>query len=275
MQATDTISPFTGSPIATRGGLIPDGMYPSGYVQKLLREARVVAHGSTMPFFEEMLRRHATLHEWAAQQPERRGMQGRTTAWAVPLPDSDVRVVVRHSQHGGMLAKMTRDVFRAPRAPDELRISWTLRHVGIQTPRVLGYALYPAAGGALFRADVVTREIADSIDLQHAMAQEVRLYPHEACIEATLVLLRRLARTWAYHPDLNCRNVLLSRTPQREIIAHVLDVDTLRFAEKRAEVKNAQRLLRSAQKLLRAQASAGMKLLIARLTTGGGERAAG
>ena len=48
----DAVSPFAGSPIASPGGLIPAGMLPSGYTEKLVRDARVVAHGSTMLHFE-------------------------------------------------------------------------------------------------------------------------------------------------------------------------------------------------------------------------------
>lgn len=261
----DTISPFSGSPIATPLGLIPDGMLPSGYMQKELRGAIVVAHGSTMPFFEEMLRSHATLHAWASQQPDKRGMQGRQVAWSAPLPDSEVRAVVRHSHHGGLMASLTRDVFLAPRAPDELRISWTLRHVGIRTPRVLGYALYPLLAGQLFRADVVTQEIVHGTDLLQAMTTDVAAFPREACIEATLTLLRRLARIWAHHRDLNCRNILLATTETGEIVAYVLDVDTLRFADKRAESRNAERLLRSVRKLNQAAPRPGLTQLATQL----------
>ena len=265
MNPADAVSPFAGSPIATAGGLIPEGMLPSGYARTLIRDAIVVAHGSVMPYFDAMLRDHRTLHAWAAAQRRKRAMQGRTTAWAVPLPDADVGVVVRHSTHGGMLAGVTKDLFRNPRAQDELRISWTLRHVGIPTPRVLGYALYPAMGGQFYRADVVTREVSESADLAHALAAKERRFDPMECIEATLTLLRRLSRTWAYHPDLNLRNVLLAPTDAGEPIAYVLDVDTLRFAEKNAEWMNVQRLLRSARKQSAISGSPALATLIDRL----------
>ena len=261
----DTISPFMGSPIATPLGLIPDGMLPSGYMQKELRDATVVAHGSTMPFFDEMMRAHRTLHAWASQQPTRRAMQGRQVAWSAPLPDSEVRAVVRHSHHGGMLASLTRDVFLVPRAPDELRISWTLRHVGIRTPRVLGYALYPLLAGQMFRADVVTQEVVHGVELLQALTTDVADFPRDACIEATLTLLRRLARIWAHHRDLNCKNILLATTETGEIVAYVLDVDTLRFADKQAESRNASRLLQSVRKLNATARSAGLTQLATRL----------
>jgi hypothetical protein len=265
INVNDAVSPFAGSPISSRGGLIPDGMFPAGYTQKLIRDAIVVAHGGTTRYFDEMLMQHRTLYQWAASHPQKREMQGRYTAYAVPLHDVDATVVVRHSNHGGLLSPITRDVFREPRAGQELRVSWTLRHVGIPTPRVLGYALYPTLHGKLWRADVVTREITDGADLARVLTSNGEVYDHARSIEATIVLLRRLARTWAYHPDLNVKNVLIAPGEGDELLAYVLDVDTLRFAEKNAEWMNIERLVRSARKWLSRDGSPGFAELIERL----------
>lgn len=261
----DAVSPFAGSPIATAGGLIPAGMYPSGYTQKIIRDATIVSHGSTIQYFDAMFMAHRTLYQWAAAHPEARAMQGRHVAYAVPLPGADATVVVRHSNHGGILSRLTRDVFRSPRAADELRISWTLRHVGIPTPRVLGYALYPTLHGTLWRADVVTREITDGADLANVLSTDGGIYDHARSIEATVTLLRRLARTWAYHHDLNLKNILIVPDADGELIAYVIDVDTLRFAEKNAEWMNVARLIRSARKWLSNDGSPGFAQLIERL----------
>lgn len=261
----DAVSPFAGSPIATPGGLIPAGMYPSGYTDKLIRDAKIVSHGSTMQYFDAMLMEHRTLFQWASSHPEARTMQGRKVAYAVPLPGVDVSVVVRHSYHGGMLSPLTRDVFLRPRAPDELRISWTLRHVGIPTPRVLGYALYPTLHGRMWRADIVTREVSESADLAQVLSSDDSPFDHAKSIEATVTLLRRLARTWAYHPDLNVKNVLIAADTDGEPMAYVLDVDTLRFAVKDSEWMNVARLVRSARKWLDRDGSPGFAQLIERL----------
>ena len=265
MSTPDAVSPFAGSPIATAGGLIPDGMFPSGYARKVIGKATVVAHGSAMAYFDEMLDGHASLYDWAATQSRRRPLHGRTIAWAVPLPESEVVVVVRHSTHGGLLAPVTKDIFRNPRAPDELRISWTMRHVGIPTPRILGYALYPILGGQFSRADVVTLEIPESADLERVLTTDDTPFDRTACIDATITLLRRLARTWAYHPDLNLKNILLAPADRGEPIAYALDVDTMRFAEKNAEWMNVARLLRSARKRVETSAAPGIAALIERL----------
>lgn len=262
----DAVSPFAGSPIASPGGLIPDGMFPSGYATKMVRDATIVAHGSAMDLLESMLQRHETLYEWAAAHPDRRSMSGRRTVYSVPVADvEDVRIVVRHNNHGGLFSPLSRDLFRVPRAADELRRSWTLRHVGIPTSHVLGYALYPSFLGQLWRADVVTREIPDASDLASLLSRTEEGVDHRPAIEATVTLLRRLARTWAYHPDLNVKNILIANEEDDKLVAHVLDVDTLRFAEKNAEWMNVDRLVRSARKWLSRDGQPGFAALIERL----------
>jgi len=174
-------------------------------------------------------------------------------------------VVVRHSAHGGMLAGVTRDLFRTPRAAHELRISWSLRHVEIPTPRIVGYALYPTMAGQLWRADVVTSEVMHAADLATVLSTTGTAFDREKSIDVTMILLRRLARAWAHHPDLNLRNVLIAPSKTGEPVAYVLDVDTLRFAEQNAESLNAERLLRSARKLHAKERSPGLANLIARL----------
>ena len=265
IRISDEVSPFAGSPIATPSGLIPEGMFPSGYIEKRIHDATVVSHGSTMPFFEEMLASHPTLYDWAAAQSDVRVMQGRHAAYAAPLPDTDVGVVVRHSQHGGMLAPLSRDLFRTPRAAHELRINWTLRHVGIPSPRLLGYALYPAMNGTLWRADVVTREITDSADLAKVLGAAGASFDPAQAIDATVTLLKRLSRTWAHHPDLNVKNILIAADENGTLVAHVLDVDTLRFAERNAETLNLARLVRSARKWLSRDGGKAFAQLIERL----------
>jgi hypothetical protein len=263
INVSEAVSPFAGSPIASPGGLIPDGMLPAGYTETVVRDARVVAHASAMPYFEEMLDSKKTLHGWAAAQPSARAMRGRAVAYAVNLPGTEVGVVVRHSAHGGALASLTRDAYRKPRAADELRLSWTLRHVGIPTPRVLGYALYPVARGLLWRADVVLREIPDSWDLAaifQGAGDEVTM---RRAVDATRHLLKQMANIWCHHPDLNVKNVLIA--PDEETldpVAWLLDVDTVHFAARNAEELNRQRLLRSARKWLQREGNPGFAMLI-------------
>lgn len=188
-----------------------------------------------------------TLHDWAARQPGRRALQGRDVAWAVALPGG-TRAVVRHSRHGGALARLTGDRFVTPtRAPHELATALWLAASGVPTPAVIAYAVYPA--GPLFRrADVATEEVPDARDLGAVATEGGEAL--ERALDATLVLLRSLAAAGAHHPDLNVKNVLLAG-PTDAPTAWVLDVDRVRRTPPASPAvmrANVRRLVRSLER---------------------------
>jgi len=192
---------------------------------------------------------HGTLYRYAEAHPHVRALAGRGIAYAVPLPKSDERIVVRHNRHGGMFAPLTRDLFRRPtRAPHELNTSERLRAAGVATPVMLGYILYHVIPGVV-RADIFSREIRDSFDLSGIL-----ISPEPADVlhawSATHRLVAALADAGARHRDLNVKNILLHRTPAHGFDAYVLDVDRVEFTEDRLEANEANiaRLMRSARK---------------------------
>ena len=227
---------------------------PPGYESFLVGRARVVAQQSLSGAVREAMASQ-TLHGWAARQPGARGMKGRAIAWATSLPNG-VEVVVRHSQHGGLLAPLTGDLFRAPtRAPLELSAALRLRDAGVSTPEVLAYAVYPAFG-PLVRADVATRLIRGAT-LPEAWATARTDDARAAIIDALSVLLSGLRRAGAQHPDLNVRNVLILDSAGGATAA-VLDVDRVKFGtagDPAMAVLNTRRLLRS---LAKESAASGM-----------------
>ncbi|MCU0618730.1 MAG: hypothetical protein MUF40_02330 [Gemmatimonadaceae bacterium] len=247
---------LAGSPVATPGGLVPAGMLPAGWQETPVGETLLVAHGSVLDEAAALVEAHGSLHRWAGRQPGAEAMQGRTTAWATTLPESGLPVVVRHSAHGGLLAPLTGDRFRRPRAPDELRLSWTLRQVGVPTPRVLAYTLHPVWGGLFRRADVMTQRVVGARDLV-AVLRTATDAESVAAVAATVeTLLTALRTTHARHPDLNLKNILLAPGDDGTPVAWVLDIDTLRFADPEAGVRNRARLVRSARKWARASGAA-------------------
>jgi 3-deoxy-D-manno-octulosonic acid kinase len=224
---------------------------PAGYTRFVLRGADVVALGACA----EAVRRaveERSLYDYAATHPGRRELRGRGIAYAVPLPDGETRVVVRHSRHGGLLAPVTGDRFLAPtRAPHELRTALRLAEAGVPTPEVIAYATYPA-GGVFRRSDVATREVVGGRDLAEVLAgpgDEARA----AALAATIHLLRTLERAGARHPDLNVTNVLIVAAPgEGPARALVLDVDRVAFGrpgDRGVGDANVRRLVRSARKL--------------------------
>lgn len=224
---------------------------PPGYVREWRAgDVELVALPDAAPALREALR-EGSLWAWASHAPDATPMRGRSIAYAVPLPGGGPRVVVRHAQHGGLLAPLTGDRFLAPtRAPRELETARRLARLGLPTPEIVGYATYPA-GGPFRRADVATREVPDARDLAAFLLETPPGDERDAAWQATAGLLGRLADEGVRHPDLNAANVLLAPDENGTLDAWVIDVDRVWFDEAgRAGVgeANARRLLRSLRK---------------------------
>ena len=141
---------------------------PAGYVRVTAGGRVAVALEAHVEDARRMLA-NGSLYEAAGHDPAARALQGRGVAYAVALPATGVRAVVRHNRHGGVLAPLTRDLFLPPtRAPRELDVSLRLRTLGIATPEILMYGISPAPF-PFHRADVVTRELTAGRDLSMFM----------------------------------------------------------------------------------------------------------
>lgn len=223
-------------------------MLPPGYERLLLGHAVAVARSDLAASIRQALigadGARTTLHEFAARQPGARRLQGRGAVYAVSLPRSAERVVVRHNHHGGLFAPLTRDLFVSPtRAPRELEMSLELSRRDVPTPAVLAYVLYPG-GGLIQRADVCSSEIRDASDLAAILSRDNPSH-REVALDATARLVAALARAGARHHDLNAKNVLIRRDT-----AFVLDVDrvTLDGSPEPTLDANVARLSRSLRK---------------------------
>ena len=224
-----------------------DADFPEGYTRFSVETTSVVCVTHLTAPIRQALR-EGTLFHYAERHPQARALAGRGVVYAVPLPGDADRVVVRHNRHGGLLAPLTRDLFRAPtRAPRELRISERLREYGIATPPILGYAIYDAVAG-FRRADVMTREIPNSVDLSSAFMSLDASY-RAAAVVAAADLVLALSNAGAHHADLNVKNILLRRRDDGSLEALVLDVDCVTFDEPEIVFElNLARLQRSARK---------------------------
>ena len=191
-----------------------------------------------------------TLHEAASRDPSARALAGRGISYAIALPVSGVRAVVRHNRHGGLLARLTGDLFLPPtRAPYELFVSRQLQAAGVRTPDVLMIGVMPALG-LLRRSDVVTREITGGRDLAAYMQPGESASARSAAWAAARALVAALNAAGARHHDLNVKNILLCPASDG-LDAWVLDVDRVTLGTPgAAHVRrgNAARLRRSARK---------------------------
>lgn len=212
--------------------------------------ARVVATVSCAASIRGVLEKEP-LYEYAARQPDAVPLIGRAPVFAVNLPGSCGRVVVRHNMRGGWMAKINKDLFVLPtRGFRELIASLRLRASGVSTPEVVAYVSYPK-NWVLRRSDVATREIVNGHDLSVALAK-VTDHDHRVMVlDAVAKLLRALTHAGAHHPDLNLKNVLLTAGLGAGLDAHVLDVDRVRFSSPGSPLvakANLDRLIRSLRK---------------------------
>lgn len=217
-----------------------------------LRDADVTASPPLVGPLATLIEQHGSLYEWAAGMPQAVALRGRAPVYVADLPGTDVTVVVRHVWHGGVLAPITGDRFRRPsRAPVELAQSARLRVAGIPTTEVLGYARYDAGAG-LCRVDVVSRFVPDAYDLGAVSAGLVPGISLPDALTATLTLLRQCATAGVHHPDLNVKNVLLTRDANRRLQAMIIDVDVIQWDGARPAREtmhaNVTRLTRSMKK---------------------------
>jgi len=227
---------------------------PPGYVRLADDRAEVVVREALADSLQAALRAaprtNPTVWGFAAASPSAWPLAGRGTAYAIALPRSSVRVVIRHNQHGGALARITRDLFLTPtKAGHELRIALELDRRGVPTPEVVAYATYQAFP-PFRRADVVTAEIEASRDLAAVLANDTKV-ERVAAWKATRTLLAQLAEAGAWHQDLNAKNILLHSNDDRSFDAYVLDVDRVVFpplGKPEVMARNAARLTRSVLK---------------------------
>lgn len=204
---------------------------PEGYAAIRAAHARAFALEAALPWVHEALAGGGTLHDWAADRPDRRKLTGRGTVFSVPAhamgPDGRNRWVVRHYYRGGAVARWLGDRYLAvgrPRPLLEARAALEARARGIRTPAVVAGAIYPA--GAFVRADIVTEEIPDATDLAGVLfGPEAAAVDAEASLTAAGRLVRALERAGLFHPDLNAKNILLRSQPAGGPEAHLVDLD--------------------------------------------------
>jgi Lipopolysaccharide kinase (Kdo/WaaP) family len=226
------------------------GISIPSYERFRVGDARVVATMACSGSIRSVLESER-LYDYAARQPDAVPLIGRAPVFAISLPGSCGRVVVRHNMRGGWMARLSKDLFLLPtRGFRELIASLRLRASGVSTPEVVAYVSY-SKSWILRRSDVATREIANGHDLSVALAK-VTDHDHRVMVlDATARLLRALTHAGAHHPDLNLKNILLTAGQGVGLDAHVLDVDRVRFSTPGSPLiakANLDRLIRSLRK---------------------------
>lgn len=169
------------------------------------------------------------------------------------VTDGRASYLLRHYYRGGLMARISRDLFLAQpvedsRAMAEFTLLRALRQRGLPVPRACA-ALYRSLG-PFYRADIVVEQIPDAMDVA-ALLHTVRPL-RDAEWHRLGEAVRELHDAQVFHSDLNCHNLMLDAQGK----AWIVDFDKCAFragdAWKRA---NLHRLLRSLRKERRLDAS--------------------
>jgi len=201
------------------------GLQIPGYQNDTVGPASIIAQDGSLGLVREAIATAGTLYEYAASHPDADTISGRQTVYVIPVPDSG-RWVVRQLSHGGMLAPLTGDRFLrlgVPRPFNELRLSISLRDLGIATPTVVAAVVYPS--GLVYRGEVAREEITDAADLAECLFDSKLSQPLRSdALSSAGQLIGCLHRAGIVHPDLNIRNVLI-RWGDEPIEAYILDIE--------------------------------------------------
>ncbi len=157
-----------------------------------------------------------------------RFLRGRGRPAVVPAGAGEL--VVRHYYHGGVLRRLTGDLFLgAGRFLKELRLLAAARRAGAAVPEPAGLLIEPASFSRA-RADLVTVCIPESIDLLSYYRENFLAGKGNSPAELPAVIaaagrqVARLHRAGVRHGDLQVKNILvLPRSLPPE--AFVLDLD--------------------------------------------------
>lgn len=219
---------------------------PEGFEAVRAVGARGFARPEAVAWVESTLSRWGTLARAVRHDAEALELQGRGVVRAVPAPEETGggRWVVRRYLRGGWMAPLLHDRYlrRGPSRPErEARASDAARDRGIPTPRVVAGVVYPA-GPLFYRADLVTRYVAGSVDLAALLfrdcmpgrdgsptpaQQTATSAERAAALASSGRLARRMAEVGLFHPDLNAKNFLVVESG-RGLEARVLDLDRAR-----------------------------------------------
>jgi len=171
----------------------------------------------------------AYLGEWASAVDSvgRASDTGRGAIARVALPDG--RAIVKHYRHGGWLGDRLGDLYWdwPPRPWRELAATEAVRAAGILAPEVLAAIVVPLGASGpcawLYRAELVTRELAGRRSLGSALTSAATAAERGAWLAAAARAMRRLHEAGVSHPDLSVGNFLVGADPSEPIA--IIDFD--------------------------------------------------
>ena len=202
-----------------------------GFESAWVEGALVVARPEALEWGRQALAQHGSLHVAAVANATLQ-LHGRGPIPVISNPQGEGSAwVVRHYRRGGAMRFLDDRFLRLerPRSLRELESSVRAQEMGITTPRVVAAAVYPS--GLFYRADLVTELVYDARELADVLlgTADGSVPPSDRDIRALALtsahrLITRMVEQGVRHPDLNARNILLTRSGQGAE-AILLDLD--------------------------------------------------
>jgi len=188
--------------------------------------------------------------------PEFSLLKGRNLIPCVPIKGSNERMIIKHYEHGGLFRKITRDIFFGDSRPfRELAILEAASQKDLRVPEVLA-ARVSRIFGALYKGEIVCKEIPDSVNLLEYLKMlnekpmKEKIGWKREIIESLAEAIRKMHSSGIYHADLNIKNILIQNVGEK-IRVYLLDFDRSKIKDRltlRDRLNNLARFNRSCQK---------------------------
>ena len=164
--------------------------------------------------------------------------------------------LIRHYQRGGLIRHLLGDFYWGrERFFNEVRVAVQAMSRGLPTTQVLALRT-EGKGWGFYRADLMTREIENSQDLDGYLQTIWRNEDREpfvnkrAVLRSVAGLLHKMHEAGLYHADLNLKNILVQFSGEG-VKSYVIDLDRARMTGpliKKKRIRNLMRLYRSLEK---------------------------
>lgn len=160
-------------------------------------------------------------------------------------------VAVRKYWHGGLLRRLTGDLFFFGARPfQEVAITEGVQSAGVPTAEILA-AIIDRGWGGWYRGYLITKYLPTATDLISYLDKEPQGARRQAVIEKAAEAVKRMHQRGIYHADLHLKNFLVEgKRPKVYLIDFDKSAVFPRLKPSR-RMKNLKRLDRSAEKLIR------------------------
>jgi len=199
--------------------------------------------------YEDRLRHQGLLDPvglWAKTSPPAQ-MMGRGEILLIKEQDE---VAVRRYRHGGLLRRLTGDLFFFGSRPfNEVEVTEEIKSAGIPSLKILA-AIVEREWGRWYRGYLITRYLPEAMDLIRYLAQEPQGKRRREAIEKAGDAVRKMHQQGIYHADLHLKNFLVEE--EKKLKVYLIDFDKSKIyahLHPSQRMKNLKRLDRSAEKL--------------------------